>query len=82
MNGNPNAVAAALTAVFVYLISRLVAHYGLVDVTPGRILLAAGCLTSAVLWIGRTGIRGALARLWDGAGRAVNGSRPDPPQES
>jgi hypothetical protein len=79
LSSNPNAIAAALSAIFVWILSRIVAHYHLVDVTPDRILLVAGGLTFGVLWVGRTGIRGALQRLWDGANRAVNGHQPPPP---
>jgi hypothetical protein len=84
MTSNPNAFAAALTAVFVWILSRVVEHFQLVDVTPGRILLAAGGLTALILWIGRAGLRGALLRLWDGANNAVNGhpdTRPASPSK-
>lgn len=72
---NPNAHAAAITSVIVWTLSSIVAHFHLVAITPHRILVAAGACTYVVLWVGRDGIRGALSRLWNGAGAIVNGSR-------
>lgn len=69
---NPNAFAAALTAVFVWAIDRALAHWGVVDLTPEQVLLAAGGLTSVVLWVGRDGVKGAAVRVWRGA-KAVAG---------
>ena len=82
MKNNPNAFVAALTMVFVWVISRVVEHFHLVGVTPNRILLAAGLLTAGVLWVGRTGIKGAALRLWDGANKVVNGHHPEAPKKS
>lgn len=63
---NPNAFAAALTAVFVWVLTRLLAHFNIVDFTSDQVLLAAGVLTTGVLWVGREGLRGAALRIWDG----------------
>lgn len=64
---NPNAAAAALTGVFAWAITRIVQHYGWVDVTPDRVILFASGLTTIVLWIGREGVYGAALRVWRGA---------------
>lgn len=76
---NPNAFAAAVTAVFVWVLSRLLAHWNVVDFTPDQILLVAGGLTTIVLWVGREGIRGALLRLWDGAKTVAGVKNPPAP---
>jgi hypothetical protein len=79
---NANAYAAALTSFFVWAISRVVAHFGLVSITPSRILVAAGACTYLVLWIGRDGIKGAARRLWNGSAAIVNGHQPKTPAKN
>jgi hypothetical protein len=75
---NPNAFAAALTAVFVWVIDRALAHWGVVDLSPDQVLLAAGGLTTVVLWVGREGVKGAALRVWSGA-KAVAGVKQAQP---
>lgn len=76
---NPNAFAAALTGVFAWAITRIVQHYGWVDVTPDRVILFASGLTTIVLWVGREGIYGALLRVWHGAQTAAGVKASNPP---
>lgn len=75
---NPNASAAALTAVFVWVLDRLLRHFGVADMSPAQVLVVAGGATYVVLWIGRDGLLGAARRLWFGA-KAVAGVKPGPP---
>lgn len=81
---NPNAFAAAVTAVFVWVLSRLLAHWNVVDFTPDQILLVAGGLTTIVLWVGREGILGAVLRIWYGAKTVAGVKAPSssPPASS
>lgn len=78
MTSNPNAFAAAVTAIFVWVLSRLLTHFNIVDFTPDQVLLVAGGLTTFVLWVGREGLLGAALRIWYGV-KAVAGVKAGTP---
>ena len=77
MGSNPNATVAGLTAVLVYLIDRVLKHFGVIDFSPDQVLAVAGGLTYSVLWVGRDGVLGAAKRIWGGA-KAAAGVKPPP----
>jgi hypothetical protein len=73
---NPNAVAALFAGAVVTGVQWLVARYAHVAVSKyWSDVLTAG-VTTAVLFIGRDGLKGALSRVWGGAKTGWSGSQP------
>lgn len=70
---NPNAFAAALTNVLVWLLDLALKHWHVIDLSPTQILALAGGATTVVLWVGRVGILGAIDRILHGAKAVLNG---------
>lgn len=72
---HPNAFAAALTAGLAALITWGLRSRG-VNINQPEAALLAGALSSAVLFVGRRGLKGAAKGIWNGTKSAVNGQQP------
>ncbi len=72
MSNHPNARVAGLTTLLTLGIIWICNRFG-VNLSQDWAAFAAGAATTAVLWVGKEGIKGALSRLWNGAQAAWSG---------
>ncbi len=81
MSDHPNTFAAVITTLVAAGILRVAHHYGYAHMTTEESLACAGGAISAVLFVGRRGIKaivvdglkGLLVKLWNGS------PKPEPP---
>lgn len=71
MTSNPNTVAALLAGGGAWLSQWLFARYAHLGLSREHADMISGALVLVVLWVGRTGVKGALRRIWGGASSAV-----------
>ena len=69
---HPNAFAAAVSSGLASLLVWLLHSQG-ITLNPEQSSLAAGAVASAVLFVGRRGLKGAFRGLWSGFGIVWNG---------
>lgn len=72
---DPNAFAAFVTNVIVWLLDVALKHWGVINFSPTQVLALAGGITVAVLWVGKVGILGAIHRILHGAQIVVGGEK-------
>ncbi len=63
---HPNAAASVVTGGLAGLAIYILGRCG-IDLTPTDGAAVAGALTAVVLFVGRRGIRGTIAALWNGS---------------
>lgn len=75
---HPNAFTAAVTTAIATGALWLAHRLGYANLTTAQAVVAAGALISAVLFVGKRGVRPLLTQIWDGAKKTAVGP-PSPP---
>lgn len=78
MTNHPNATASFVTTGLAAILLHFTHQYHWVNLSAEDALITAGSLITAVLFIGKRGIRPTLSGIWNGAAKTLTG--PDAPK--
>lgn len=73
---HPNAFATAITTAIAAGLLALAHRIGYVHLTGVQAIAVAGGVISAVLFIGKRGLRPVLSQIWNGTQKAISGEIP------
>lgn len=73
MTSHPNSTAAFITTGIAAVLLHFTHQYKWVNLSAEDALLVAGGLITAVLFVGKRGIRPTLSAIWKGAAKQVDG---------